>query len=246
MITTNLSACCNLFAHIGVNSIDDCTHSEQGAGAVSFTYIVKASEPAVSAALSALATKTFLPLPVYLTLIPVMGGVALSSVSELTFSWKSFNYAMMSNVASASRGLVGKQTLNKKLGKNMNAMNTYAILTLLSSAMLLPVALFLEGPQILNAFGDLQRAGKFSEYIAQTLMAALFYFTYNECAFVCLDNVSPVSHALGNTLKRVFIIVASIIVFGNKMTTQGIVGSVMAVAGVLLYSLAKTKYMPKK
>jgi solute carrier family 35 protein E1 len=38
-----------------------------GAGAVSFTYIVKASEPATSAALSALVLKTFLPLPVYLT-----------------------------------------------------------------------------------------------------------------------------------------------------------------------------------
>lgn len=52
-----------------------------GAGAVSFTYIVKSSEPAISAALSALVLKSFLPLPVYLTLIPVMVGVALTSVS---------------------------------------------------------------------------------------------------------------------------------------------------------------------
>ena len=62
-----------------------------GAGAVSFTYIVKASEPAVSAVLAAL-TGSILPATVYLTLLPVMSGVAIASVSELTFTWKSFKY----------------------------------------------------------------------------------------------------------------------------------------------------------
>lgn len=50
-----------------------------GAGAVSFTYIVKASEPAVSAALAAL-TGTFLYWSVYLTLVPVIAGVAMVRV----------------------------------------------------------------------------------------------------------------------------------------------------------------------
>jgi drug/metabolite transporter (DMT)-like permease len=39
------------------------------AGAVSFTHIVKAAEPAVSAVLSAIFTRSFLPLPVYASLI---------------------------------------------------------------------------------------------------------------------------------------------------------------------------------
>ncbi|RYG64696.1 hypothetical protein EON64_13460, partial [archaeon] len=60
-----------------------------GAGAVSFTHIVKAAEPAVSAALSAVLTQSYLPLPVYLSLIPVMGGVAMASATELSFSWLS-------------------------------------------------------------------------------------------------------------------------------------------------------------
>lgn len=47
-----------------------------GAGAVSFTYIVKASEPAVSAALAAL-TGSFLYWTVYLALFPVIAGVAM-------------------------------------------------------------------------------------------------------------------------------------------------------------------------
>lgn len=168
-----------------------------GAGAMSFTYIVKASEPAVSAALSAVTLKSFLPLPVYLTLIPVMGGVALSSVSELDFSWKSFNYAMLSNVASASRGIVAKKTISKRLGRNMNAMNLYAVLTLFSSVLLLPVTILLEGSVFPKTVGNLFATGKGVSYFAQLFLSAIFYYTYNEVSFLCLDNVSPVTHAIG-------------------------------------------------
>jgi len=77
----------------------------------------------VSAALSAVFMQSFLPLPVYATLIPVMGGVALASLTELSFNWLSFAGAMISNVASASRGIVGKMTMGKPQGKNMNAAN---------------------------------------------------------------------------------------------------------------------------
>lgn len=49
----------------------------------------------------------------------------------------------------------------------------------------------------------------------------------------------PVTHAVGNTFKRVFLIATSIIVFKSKLTPLAAVGSFMAIAGVLLYSLTK-------
>merc|ERR1719273_2331501 len=56
-----------------------------GAGAVSFAHIVKASEPVVTCGLNALLLKEVLPLPVYLTLLPIIGGVAIASMKELSF-----------------------------------------------------------------------------------------------------------------------------------------------------------------
>eukprot|EP00624_Nannochloropsis_granulata_P001478 evm.model.NODE_17363_length_20350_cov_19.236412.1 len=53
--------------------------------------------------------------------------------------------------------------------------------------------------------------------------------------------VHPVTHAVGNTIKRVVIIGASILVFKNPVTMQGYIGSAVAIAGVLLYSLAVEK-----
>ena len=50
------------------------------AGAISFTHILKATEPVWSALILAVGFKEFLPLPVYLSLVPILGGVGLASM----------------------------------------------------------------------------------------------------------------------------------------------------------------------
>ena len=213
-----------------------------GAGAVSFTHIVKAAEPAVSAALSAVFLKSFLPIPVYLSLLPVMGGVAMASLTELSFTWLSFSAAMISNVASAARGIVGKMNMGKPQGQNMNAVNLYAVMTILSTILLLPVCFAVEGAKLMPTLKAVSAAGTGKTLAIHTLLSAAFYYLYNEVAFLALDNVAPVTHALGNTIKRVVIILTSVIVFGSTMTTQGAIGSAIAIGGVLLYSLAKNYF----
>lgn len=215
-----------------------------GAGAVSFTYVVKASEPAVSAALAAL-SGSILPLRVLVTLLPVMAGIGLASVSELSFNWKAFNYAMLSNLASSGRGIVGKRTIGKRLGQKMSTTNLYAVSTIIATCFLIPVALLMERSVLRPSLWALSANKELSSYLGQTFLASLFYYLYNEVAFLCLDNVSPVSHALGNTVKRVFIIISSMIVFGNRMTLRGAFGSAVAIAGVFWYSVEKSRYTKK-
>ena len=91
--------------------------------------------------LSAAVLKSFLPIPVYLSLLPVMGGVALASLTELSFNWLSFGAAMVSNVASAARGIVGKVSMGKPQGKNMNAANLVqsTIIRFLFDLVLIPI-----------------------------------------------------------------------------------------------------------
>ena len=91
-----------------------------GAGAVSFTHIVKASEPVVSAALSAVMLGAFYHPITYLTLVPIVGGVALASLKELSFTWLGFIAAMVSNLSSALRGILAKKTMGGGVGENMS------------------------------------------------------------------------------------------------------------------------------
>jgi len=212
-----------------------------GAGAVSFAHIVKASEPVVTCGLNALLLGQILPLPVYATLIPIIGGVAIASMKELSFTWLALAAAMLSNVSSAARGVLSKKTMSgKKIGENLDAQNLYAVLTGLSTLMLIPAALAMEGTSFFKAFGDVVAKGDFTNKSLSILLAlsGLTYYAYNEVAFLALGKVNPVTHAVGNTIKRVVIIVASVIAFKTPMSTGSIVGSSVAIFGTLLYSLA--------
>jgi len=235
--TLTPSAICHLGTHVGaVLSL--------GAGAVSFTHIVKASEPVVSAALTAVFLKQYLPIPVYLSLLPVIGGVGLASLKELSFTWLAFGTAMMSNVASASRGILSKGLMGQDIGENLSAPNLYAVLTIIAFAILLPLGLCLESPALISSSvaAAVEKGVSSADLTKFTVLSGLFYYLYNEVAFLALSKVAPVTHAVGNTIKRVVIILASVIVFGNKLTPLGAAGSGVAIAGTLLYSLVKNKY----
>jgi solute carrier family 35 protein E1 len=232
----NLSGVCgaHLCAHVGGTVAI-------GAGAVSFIQIVKASEPVVACILSASLLGQVYSLPVYLTLLPIVGGVALSSFTELSFTWLAFGSAMMSNVAGAVRAIMAKKAMDKPQGENMSDANLYAVLTIMSFLVLLPISLMVETPaKIMATWSAANAAGISSGYILfNLLMAGICYYLYNETAFLALGRVTPVTHAVANTVKRIVIILVSVGIFNTKMTPLGMLGSGIAVAGAFLYALTK-------
>jgi len=212
-----------------------------GAGAVSFAHIVKASEPVVTCLMNYLFLGQVLPLPVYLTLLPIIGGVAIASMKELSFTVLALASAMLSNVSSSARGVLSKKTMSgKAIGENLDAQNLYAVLTAMSTCVLIPLMLAVEGTGFFSAFKSTVAAGDFTNKSLAALLAlgGASYYAYNEVAFLALGKVNPVTHAVGNTIKRVVIIVASVVAFKTPMSTGSIIGSSIAIAGTLLYSLA--------
>ena len=86
-----------------------------GLGAISFTHVLKATEPVWSALISAVVFRDFLPLPVYLALVPIIAGVSLASLKELSFSWTSFIAGTASAVTSAAKAILSKKVLDAML-----------------------------------------------------------------------------------------------------------------------------------
>ena len=164
-----------------------------GAGAVSFAHIVKASEPVVTCLLNGIILKEILPLPVYMTLLPIIGGVAIASMKELSFTVLALASAMLSNVSSAARGVLSKKTMSgKKIGENLDAQNLYAVLTAMSTLILIPTMLALEGTGFFSAFKGLVAAGEYTNKSLAILLAlgGATYYAYNEVAFLALGKVS--------------------------------------------------------
>jgi len=219
-----------------------------GAGAISFTHILKATEPVWSALILAVGFKEFLPLPVYLSLVPIIGGVGLASMKELSFSWLGFSAGTISAVTSATKAILSKKVLDgKPLGENLTPANMFAVLTILGFLFILPASLLIEGPaKISSAYSAALAAGYTKAQLLRLLgVSGFLYYLYNEVAFLALSEVAPVTHAVTNTVKRVVIILASVIVFRNPVSKLGAIGSAIAIIGATLYSVAKSKCKPK-
>merc|ERR1740138_1197300 len=77
------------------------------------------------------------------------------------------------------------------------------------------------------------------ELLVRLVVSGLSFYLYNEVSFYTLDSVHPITHAVGNTIKRVILILFSVIRFGTPMTTQSAAGSSIAILGVFAYSVAK-------
>lgn len=217
-----------------------------GLGSVSFMQVVKAAEPACAVVLLTLFFGKRYSALTWLTLVPIVGGVVASSSSEVGFSMACFLLAMTSNVASALRGATSK---NLKQDTGLEGINLYAAIAIVSTILLLPLSLLAEGrhlipalkaaPALLEKHEILLFGTWHVSFVAYLVICSLFYHFYNQTSFQALADLTPLSHSIANTVKRVVIIVASLLVFRNPITTQGKVSAAVAVGGTLLYSLVQ-------
>lgn len=77
------------------------------------------------------------------------------------------------------------------------------------------------------------------------LSAGLCFHGYQQLSYMILSRVTPVTHSIGNCVKRVVVIVASVIAFNHPLSTQNAIGTGLALFGVFLYSQAKRRFKDK-
>ncbi|CAO2835947.1 unnamed protein product [Amaranthus hypochondriacus] len=204
--------------------------------AVSFTHIIKSGEPAFSVLVSSLLLGESFPTGVYLSLIPIIGGCALAAVTELNFNMIGFMGAMISNLAFVFRNIFSKKGMK---GKSVSGMNYYACLSILSLILLTPFAIAVEGPQLWAAGWENAVSQIGPNFIWWVAAQSVFYHLYNQVSYMSLDEISPLTFSVGNTMKRISVIVASIIIFRTPVQPVNALGAAIAIFGTFLYSQAK-------
>ncbi|KAL5077549.1 hypothetical protein RYX36_016533 [Vicia faba] len=204
--------------------------------AVSFTHIIKSGEPAFSVLVSRFVLGESFPVPVYLSLLPIIGGCALAAVTELNFNMIGFMGAMISNLAFVFRNIFSKKGMK---GKSVSGMNYYACLSILSLAILTPFAIAVEGPAMWAAGWQTALSEIGPQFIWWVAAQSIFYHLYNQVSYMSLDEISPLTFSIGNTMKRISVIVSSIIIFHTPIQPVNALGAAIAVFGTFLYSQAK-------
>ncbi|XAR72620.1 hypothetical protein NMG60_11019328 [Bertholletia excelsa] len=213
------------------------TNMSLGKVAVSFTHTIKAMEPFFSVILSAMFLGE-MPTPwVIASLVPVVGGVALASMTEASFNWLGFWSAMASNFTNQSRNVFSKKLLVKK-EESLDNINLFSIITVMSFILTVPISIFMEGIKFTPSY--LQSAGlNVGEVYMRSLLAALCFHAYQQVSYMILQRVSPVTHSVANCVKRVVVIVSSVLFFRTPVSPINSLGTGVALAGVFLYSRVK-------
>ncbi|KAF0920381.1 hypothetical protein E2562_034838 [Oryza meyeriana var. granulata] len=216
------------------------TNMSLGKVAVSFTHTIKASEPFFTVVLSAFFLNETPSLLVLGSLVPIVGGVALASLTEVSFNWIGFWSAMASNLLNQSRNVLSKKLLGGE-EEALDDINLFSILTILSFLPSLPLMLFAEGVKFTP--GYLQSTGlNLQELCVRAALAGLCFHGYQKLSYLILARVSPVTHSVANCVKRVVVIVASVLFFRTPISPVNALGTGAALGGVFLYSrLKRTK-----
>ncbi|KAG4945892.1 hypothetical protein JHK87_041899 [Glycine soja] len=208
--------------------------------AVSFTHIIKSGEPAFSVLVSRFLLGEAFPMPVYLSLLPIIGGCALAAVTELNFNMiertldvSGFMGAMISNLAFVFRNIFSKKGMK---GMSVSGMNYYACLSIMSLLILTPFAIAVEGPKVWIAGWQTAVSQIGPNFVWWVAAQSVFYHLYNQVSYMSLDQISPLTFSIGNTMKRISVIVSSILIFHTPVQPINALGAAIAILGTFLYS----------
>lgn len=237
------------------------TNMSLGKVSVAFTHTVKATEPFFSVALTPSILGDIPTWGILGSLFPIVAGVVLASVSDASFNWIGFLSAVGSNVALQSRNVLSKKLMKEqKTGVaesastdletvrlaeererallSLDNLNLFSVMTIFAMLLLAPISLICEGVPLLAASASTAVTG-----MPQTVLwSKLAIGGWCRCldvlsSYMILKRVSPVTHSVGNCVKRAVVIVVSIIFFKTTMTALSVFGTCLALAGVLLYSV---------
>ncbi|KAK4756279.1 hypothetical protein SAY87_006406 [Trapa incisa] len=124
---------------------------------------------------------------------------------------------------------------------SMDNITLFSIITMMSFVLLFPVACYLEGFKFSPAYFKLaaEQGMNVKQVLSRSLLAALCFHAYQQVSYMILQRVSPVTHSVGNCVKRVVVIVSSVIFFKTPVSPINSLGTGIALAGVFLYSRVK-------
>ncbi|XP_018579038.1 solute carrier family 35 member E2-like [Anoplophora glabripennis] len=198
--------------------------------AVSFTETIKSSAPLFTVLISRFLLGEQTGLYVNLSLLPVMSGLALCSINEVSFELIGFLAAMATNVTECVQNVYSKMLISGDKFKYTPAELQFYT-SVASIVVQIPATLLLV---------DLVSSEKIGyKLILCFVLNGIFFHFQSITAYVLMDYISPVTHSVANTAKRAFLIWLSILMFGNPVTMLSGLGTITVIAGVFLYIKAQ-------
>ena len=202
---------------------------------LSYSHTVKATMPVFTVLLSKLIFNESHSAGVYLTLVPIVGGVLMATVSDIVIDMIGVLNALISTGAFTLQNMYSKKTMKEI---DIHQLQLLEHITLIALLIFLPVWAVVDGRVFLFGVPEFEYGNL---YHILTLLASTSFCNVgqNIFAFCVISNVSPLSYSIANVSKRIVIISGSLLFFKDPVTPTTVVGMSIAIGGVFIYNRLK-------
>eukprot|EP00048_Salpingoeca_helianthica_P003030 m.63094 g.63094 ORF g.63094 m.63094 type:complete len:319 (+) comp12449_c0_seq1:17-973(+) len=209
---------------------------------LSYVHTVKALTPLFTVLLSRFVLDQHFHPTIYLSLVPVILGVAIASMTELSFDAIGLASALIATCTFSVQNIFSKKVMKAK----MHALTLLLIVSRAAIVLLIPIWLFVEGPHVVwgDGWDKMDASPKLIFY--ELLGNAICNLLQSVAAFMFLSMVTPVTYSVANVTKRIVVIVSSMLFFRNPVTLWNVFGMTLASLGIVMYNFAKRREPPEE
>ncbi|KAB2629140.1 UDP-galactose transporter 1 [Pyrus ussuriensis x Pyrus communis] len=200
---------------------------------VSFMQTIKSFTPATTVVLQCLVWRKYFDWRIWCSLIPIVGGILLTSATELSFNMFGFCAALFGCLATSTKTILAESLLH---GYKFDSINTVYYMAPFATMILAVPAMLLEGNGVIEWL-----------HTHQTLVPSLVIifssgvlaFCLNFSIFYVIHSTTAVTFNVAGNLKVAVAVLVSWMIFKNPIPALNAVGCGITLLGCTFYGYVR-------
>ncbi|XP_027368127.1 UDP-galactose transporter 1 [Abrus precatorius] len=200
---------------------------------VSFMQTIKSFTPATTVVLQWLVWRKYFEWRIWASLIPIVGGILLTSVTELSFNMFGFCAALFGCLATSTKTILAESLLH---GYKFDSINTVYYMAPFATMILALPAMLLEGDGILEWLNT--HPYPWSALII-IFSSGVLAFCLNFSIFYVIHSTTAVTFNVAGNMKVAVAVLVSWLIFRNPISYLNAVGCAVTLVGCTFYGYVR-------
>ena len=200
---------------------------------VSFMQTIKSFTPATTVVLQWLVWRKDFDWRIWASLVPIVGGILLTSMTELSFNMFGFCAALFGCLATSTKTILAESLLH---GYKFDSINTVYYMAPYATMILAGPAVLLEGPGVIQWF---QSHGAVLSSLIIIFGSGVLAFCLNFSIFYVIHSTTAVTFNVAGNLKVAVAVACSWLIFRNPISALNAVGCAVTLVGCTFYGYVR-------